>query len=134
MKFLKYITFNKLQPSIDIRRSPASNVSNINRPIQQPHQHQTQLQPVAMGLPPEVFNPSGTVVKLNDEQTAKLNSELDIVDSNVQVLNEILAELEKSSDQSDKDLSLLIVALFSYNSNLINFMNYIVYLQKSKGA
>lgn len=86
-----------------------------------------------MGLPPEVFNPSGTVVKLNDEQTAKLNSELDIVDSNVQVLNEILAELEKSSDQSDKDLSLLIVALFSYNSNLINFMNYIIlYIYKNQ--
>ena len=87
-----------------------------------------------MGLPPEVFNPSGTVVKLNDEQTAKLNSELDIVDSNVQVLNEILAELEKSSDQSDKDLSLLIVVLHSY---LINFIKYIFSkksIQLLKGA
>jgi hypothetical protein len=99
--------------SLDTSRSPASNVSNINRQTQ----HQTQ-QLAAMGispsdavfqrLPTEAFNPSGTVVKLNDEQTAKLNSELDIVDSNVQVLNEILTELEKSPDQTDKDLSLLL--------------------------
>jgi hypothetical protein len=100
-----------LKQSIDIRRSPPSNVSNINR--------QTQHQQAAMGLSPtdtmfqrlptEAFNPSGTVVKLNDEQAAKLNSELDIVDSNVQVFNEILTELEKSPDDKDKDLSLLLV-------------------------
>ncbi len=100
-----------MKQSIDIRRSPPSNVSNINR--------QTQHQQAAMGLSPtdtmfqrlptEAFNPSGTVVKLNDEQAAKLNSELDIVDSNVQVFNEILTELEKSPDDKDKDLSLLLV-------------------------
>ena len=60
---------------------------------------------------------SGTVIKLNDEQMVKLNSELDIVDSNVQVLNEILTEVNnsvasghlnlKSINQNDKDIVLL---------------------------
>jgi hypothetical protein len=41
------------------------------------------------------------IVRLNEDQTAKLNSELDIVESNVQVLNEILTHL-----QSDKNISI----------------------------
>jgi hypothetical protein len=39
---------------------------------------------------------SNGVVKLNEEQAAKLNSELDIVESNVQVLNEILTHLQSN--------------------------------------
>jgi hypothetical protein len=60
-------------------------------------------------LPPEAFNPSGTVVKLNEEQIAKLNSELDVVDSNVQVLNEILTEIQtNSSSDGSKAASLVL--------------------------
>jgi hypothetical protein len=66
---------------------------------------------------------SGTVIKLNDEQIVKLNSELDIVDSNVQVLNEILTEVNnavangslniKQINQNDKDIVLLRVSDWS---------------------
>ena len=51
------------------------------------------------------------VVKLNEEQIAKLNSELDVVESNVHILNEILNELQlaNKSKADDDDLSLLQV-------------------------
>lgn len=51
------------------------------------------------------------VIKLNDEQWTKLNSELSIVESNVQVFNEILNELQartnKQLSENDQDLILL---------------------------
>lgn len=52
--------------------------------------------------------PSMSVVKLNEEQIAKLNSELDVVESNVHILNEILNELQLANkpkvDQDDLTL------------------------------
>lgn len=38
----------------------------------------------------------GAAIKLNEEQVAKLNSELDVVDCNVQVLNEILNNIQSA--------------------------------------
>jgi hypothetical protein len=54
------------------------------------------------------------IVRLNEDQTAKLNSELDIVESNVQVLNEILTHLQSSAGKANnaeqsEDLSLVKV-------------------------
>ena len=43
---------------------------------------------------------SAAAIKLNEEQIAKLNSELDIVDCNVQVLNEILNNIQSSSSST----------------------------------
>jgi hypothetical protein len=87
------------------RQSTVSRNSNAN-----PQQFQRLIDPPI----------SGTVIKLNDEQIVKLNSELDIVDSNVQVLNEILTEVNnavangslniKQINQNDKDIVLLRVS------------------------
>jgi hypothetical protein len=53
------------------------------------------------------------IVRLNEDQTAKLNSELDIVESNVQVLNEILTHLQSDknigSTEQSEDLTLVKV-------------------------
>lgn len=43
---------------------------------------------------------SAAAIKLNEEQIAKLNSELDIVDCNVQVLNEILNNIQSASSSA----------------------------------
>ena len=60
---------------------------------------------------------AGTAIKLNEDQMGKLSSELNIVDSNVQVLNEILSEVQSALasgkiskqklNQNDKDIALL---------------------------
>ena len=73
---------------------------------------------------------SGTVIKLNDDQIVKLNSEIDIVESNVQVLNEILSEVNnaiangslniKQINQTDKDIVLLRVSKTSFTSRFVN--------------
>lgn len=51
------------------------------------------------------------MVKLNEEQIAKLNSELDVVESNVHILNEILNEMQLANKPKpdDDDLKLLQV-------------------------
>lgn len=58
----------------------------------------------------QVNRPTGAI-KLNDDQWNKLNGELGIVESNIQVLNEIINELNsranKNFDQSDQDLVLM---------------------------
>lgn len=97
---------NNVPPVVDNRRT----LSNPGAAAQQPAVQEQQL---FHSLPPQAFNPTGTVVKLNEEQIAKLKSELDVVDNNVQVLNEILTELQsstasKSLTQNEKDLGLLI--------------------------
>lgn len=53
----------------------------------------------------------GGVVKLNEDQIAKLNSELDVVENNVHILNEILNELQltNNSKADEDDLTLLKV-------------------------
>lgn len=62
---------------------------------------------------PAENQPSIGVVKLNEEQIAKLNSELDIVENNAHILNEILNEFQSSpkvnDTKSDEDLNLLQV-------------------------
>lgn len=57
------------------------------------------------------------VVKLNEEQIAKLNSELDVVESNVHILNEILNEIQlaNNSKADEDDLTLLKVKIISRN-------------------
>ena len=62
---------------------------------------------------------SAAAIKLNEEQIAKLNSELDIVDCNVQVLNEILNNIQSASSSASAaappshDIELLQVRRFS---------------------
>ena len=55
--------------------------------------------------------PSVGVVKLNEDQIAKLNSELDVVENNVHILNEILNEIQlaNNSKADEDDLTLLKV-------------------------
>ena len=60
---------------------------------QQQQQQQQQFQRVAEG------QLSGASVKLNEQQTSKLTSELDIVSTNVQVLNELLDQLSLSDSK-----------------------------------
>lgn len=54
--------------------------------------------------------PSGAI-KLNEDQWKKLNSELGIVESNIQVLNEVINELDsrpnKKFEHTDQDLVLM---------------------------
>lgn len=71
---------------------------------QQQQQHLRQTPRGVLDQPPPIG-----VVKLNEEQIAKLNSELDVVESNVHILNEILNELQlaNKSKADDDDLSLL---------------------------
>jgi hypothetical protein len=54
---------------------------------------------------PNDAQPAIGVVKLNEDQIAKLNSELDIVENNVHILNEILNELQSggAKDNSNPD-------------------------------
>lgn len=61
--------------------------------------------------------PAMGVVKLNEEQIAKLNSELDVVESNVHILNEILNEIQlvNNSKADEDDLTLLKVIIISRN-------------------
>ena len=67
---------------------------------------------------------AAATIKLNEEQIAKLNSELDIVDNNVLIMNEILTELHSlsyeklSSSEKKKDIDLLKV-----NFLLIDVLN-----------
>lgn len=65
---------------------------------------------------PNDAQPAIGVVKLNEDQIAKLNSELDIVENNVHILNEILNELQSGgakansnpdADKKSEDLTLL---------------------------
>lgn len=61
--------------------------------------------------------PSGGVIRLNEDQMGKLNSELDIVESNVQVLNDVLTHLQQQSnstklnDPSNEDVLLAKVRI-----------------------
>lgn len=88
-------------------RAPAAtqlpDVQRLN--LQDTHAHSIQQQ----------HNPAPaiSVVKLNEEQTAKLNSELDVVETNVHILNEILNEFQstpKVDDSRADDLNLLQVS------------------------
>lgn len=79
------------------------------------YQQQNQMRQPRMPDQP----PSVGVVKLNEEQIAKLNSELDVVEGNVNVLNEILNELQHggNSKADEDDLTLLKVSkLFQLTS------------------
>ena len=53
-----------------------------NRPLRQPTEQRAPTIP-------------GSAVRLNEEQMAKLQSELDLVDNNILVMNEILNEVQK---------------------------------------
>ena len=106
-------------------QNQATSINNSNAPITSPSRQSTTL-PRTQNTNPQQFQRlidppiSGTVIKLNDEQIVKLNSELDIVESNVQVLNEILTEVNnavangslniKQINQNDKDIVLLRVS------------------------
>lgn len=60
-----------------------------------------------------------SAIKLNEEQLAKLNSEIDVVENNVQVFNEILTEFQNNANLSklyqqndsmvEKDITLIKV-------------------------
>jgi hypothetical protein len=66
----------------------------------------------AVGYQPPV---PGSAVRLNEEQMAKLQSELDVVDNNVLVMNELLTEIQTAdkitlqSSETQKDIVLLKV-------------------------
>ena len=74
--------------------------------------------PINMTQPQFNAVPSEAVatIKLNEEQIAKINSELDIVDNNVLIMNEILTELHSlsfdqlNSAEKEKDIDLLKVS------------------------
>lgn len=59
----------------------------------------------------------GSAVRLNEEQTAKLQSELDVVENNVLVMNELLNEIQQmdkmnlQSAEVKNDILLLSVIL-----------------------
>jgi hypothetical protein len=66
---------------------------------------------------------SASAIKLNEEQIAKLNSELDIVESNVQVLNEILSDLAstKAENYKESDVNLVRVCIFIFEVQFLEF-------------
>lgn len=63
--------------------------------------------------PPHVTSPTGS---LNPEQRAKLQSELDVVQSNMNVLGEMLSEMKPGNEQPD-ELELLQVSLLNFDKN-----------------
>jgi hypothetical protein len=89
--------------------SPSSSlqVDHKNAPVRSPKQQSFQQLP-EQPIP-------GSAVRLNEEQMAKLQSEFDVVDNNVLVMNELLNEfqtMDKMNFQSNevkKDIVLLRV-------------------------
>lgn len=90
-------------------------------PVQPPANHQLSLYQQAVGLNPsqnppfQLFHPhpnsarmaaAGPIV-LNEEQLAKLKSEIDIVNGNIKVFDEMLTELDKANNRRPEDLELL---------------------------
>jgi hypothetical protein len=99
----KQTTLNQPVPTsamIDPQR-----INNQNRTVSSPQTQFTRLPQSQI---------SASAIKLNEEQIAKLNSELDIVESNVQVLNEILSDLAstKVENYKDSDINLVRVSIF----------------------
>lgn len=66
---------------------------------QQPNLHSQNLKTILPG--------SAAAVRLNEDQMAKLKSELDIVDNNVQVMNDVLTEHQPNISDSKKSSSSL---------------------------
>ena len=95
------LTSTQAKPSKPANINTSERVVNPNSNFQRLNEHQV----------------AGTAIKLNDDQMVKLSSELNIVDSNVQVLNEILSEVQSALasgkiskqklNQNDKDIALL---------------------------
>lgn len=85
-------------------------------------------------LPSQTQSQSGQLTQLNEQQLAKLQSELDVVQGNMRVLSEMLAYFT-SPDQSCKqqpdsaDLELLNVGIFYMCVSLvsINLLNKEIY-------
>lgn len=93
---LDKIIQNSLSRQLD-QSARISNTASISYPAQQASHASSN-------------RPSGAI-KLNEEQWKKLNGELRVVESNVQVLNEIINELNsrpnKNFEPSDQDLVLM---------------------------
>lgn len=95
------LTSTQAKPSKPANINTSERVVNPNSNFQRLNEHQI----------------AGTAIKLNEDQMGKLSSELNIVDSNVQVLNEILSEVQSALasgkiskqklNQNDKDIALL---------------------------
>ena len=93
-------------------RSDSRQASSLTSPRQQ-----QQVNFKHMPLEPPV---PGSAVRLNEEQMAKLQSELDVVDNNVLVMNELLTEIQTAdkitlqSSETQKDIMLLKVFFYLF--------------------
>ena len=90
-----------------------------NATLRSPKQQQQQQQQQSFQQLPEQPIP-GSAVRLNEEQMAKLQSEFDVVDNNVLVMNELLNEFQTidkmnlQSTEVKKDIVLLRVFFLEF--------------------
>lgn len=103
-------SIEKFNQTLKIKNEPvttSSKLSDVNLTIREtsptpafkPQTNQMNHSPPASNLFASSKKPTG-VIKLNDEQIAKLNSELNVVESNVQVFNEILTEVQSKPSKN----------------------------------
>lgn len=96
---------------------PANNNIQLSEDLRKIPTNQTAALPQAQMLQPQslktIVPGSAAAVRLNEDQIAKLKSELDIVDNNILVMNEVLTEHQPNQSKNPKksnvtdDISLL---------------------------
>lgn len=106
----KGIIFPKDDPSLKTEEIQSINITQ-NIPVAAVSIPQQPMQPQSLKT---IVPGSAAAVRLNEDQIAKLRSELDIVDNNIIVMNEVLTEHQPNMDGSKKqsnnvseDISLL---------------------------
>lgn len=101
-KLMEPINTKQFNQSLNLNSD--NTAQRISPPKSQTSQRSSQLNYVSPNRPVGV-------IKLNDEQWGKLNSELSIVESNIQVFNEILSEAQskanKQFQENDQDIALM---------------------------